>query len=76
MYRELSNLPPGVTDNMLPGNRPGDEEREYKKYTIYLSEEEIGKLAAFAATENLYSPDVRHFLVPVLTEILDQIREA
>ena len=36
-----SNLPPGVTESMIPGNRPEDQEIEC---VIYLSQHEIDDL--------------------------------
>lgn len=35
---DMSNLPPGVTDSMIPGNRPEDQEEEI---TIILTKGDI-----------------------------------
>ena len=43
----LSNLPPGVTDNMIPGNRP--EDIEWEKFHEWIDE--------IAEVYDIYSAD-------------------
>jgi len=72
MHEELSNLPPGVTEDMLPGNRPEDEE---KTYEIYVYQGEVDRLKSFMVLQALCPPDKRHPLTDIVEGILIQIEE-
>jgi len=74
MHEELSNLPPGVTESMIPGNRPEDQE-DYERFVIFLSEEEINKLEGFVALQGLVPAEKRHPLTELIGELLDQLKE-
>lgn len=74
MHEELSNLPPGMTESMIPGNRPEDQE-DYGEFVIFLSEEEINKLEGFVALQNIVPVEKKHPLTELIGELLEQLKE-
>jgi len=70
----LSNLPPGVTESMIPGNRPEDREVEC---VICLSVGEIEMLQDWRDRETrLMQQLTPHELYNTIDGILDQINES
>ena len=74
MHEELSNLPPGMTESMIPGNRPEDQEED-GEFVIFLSEEEIDKLEGFVALQGLVPAEKKHPLTELISELLGQLKE-
>jgi len=61
----VSNLPPGVTESMIPGNRPEDEEVE-----ILLTLGDIQILSDFA-----HNPALPDGVQNIINNILEQVDE-
>ena len=66
-----SNLPPGVTESMLPGNRPEDRECEF---VVILSAGEMDQLENFAekgcALHDL--PGIRDIVKDIVEQYIEQ----
>jgi len=62
----LSNLPPGVTEDMLPGSRPEDEEREF---VLTIS---VGEISHLIQVKKHDKDNELHYFV---CNILEQIEE-
>lgn len=67
-----SNLPPGVTEGMIPGNRPEDVETEYY---ITFAAWEIADMREFVNKQDAVPIEKKHELYPVIQNIMDQIDE-
>lgn len=65
----MSNLPPGVNERMIPGNRPEDQEVEVE---LVLT---VGDLDALERWGNQTDPACDE-LLDVLASIVEQLREA
>ena len=65
----VSNLPPGVTESMLPGSRPEDKEIEI---TMIFTQGEIDDLRNFH--ENQYGLEVskQHNLAYIVANMIEQ----
>ena len=68
----LSNLPPGVTDSMLPGNRPEDQENEV---ILILSVGEIKDIRCELENQMAKGRNERSLIWYVLENIDEQLRE-
>lgn len=66
----LSNLPPGVTESMIPGNRPEDQEFEFN---IVLTKGEIENLTVYALSNT--PPNRNMIFWEIVCNILNQIEE-
>lgn len=66
----LSNLPPGVTDSMLPGNRPEDQE---VIATIVFTVGEIQEFYQFAQEQKKVHLNQRSNLGFAVIELVDQL---
>ena len=65
----LSNLPPGVTDSMIPGNRPEDQEIETD---MIFTCGEIEQLQRFNETQLKLPLAERHELWATVSNIVEQ----
>lgn len=68
----LSNLPPGVTDDMIPGNRPEDQEVE--TWMIF-SVGEIEALRIYNDTQQKIGVAQRHELWDIISNMIEQFNE-
>ena len=66
----LSNLPPGVTEGSLPGNRPEDAEIEV---TIVFLQYEIDQLIKWSKKQSLLPYLEQHELFATIANIADQL---
>lgn len=64
-----SNLPPGVTDSMIPGNRPEDQEIEVP---MIFSVGEIDALRAYNIAQHKMEVSHRHELWTIILNMVDQ----
>lgn len=62
-----SNLPPGVTDSMIPGNRPEDQEFE-----IVLTKDDIYALRDFYLRLRMHPSFIATKFLSVIEGILEQ----
>lgn len=67
-----NNLPPGVTESMLPGNRPEDEEVEV---ALVFTKGEIDDLKRFYYKEFVKERAARHYLYTTVVNIIEQFNE-
>jgi len=67
-----NNLPPGVTESMLPGNRPEDEEIEV---FLVFTRGEIDDLKRFYHKEFVKARENQHWLMSTVTNIIEQFGE-
>lgn len=65
----LSNLPPGVTEGMIPGNRPEDEEIEI---TMIFSRGEIDELRQYNQIQMQLPVTSRHELWVTVSNMVEQ----
>jgi hypothetical protein len=64
-----SNLPPGVTESMIPGNRPEDQEVEI---TMIFSVGEIDALRSYNDAQHKIEIPHRHELWDIVSNMIDQ----
>ena len=64
-----SNLPPGVTEAMIPGNRPEDQEVEI---VMVFTEGEIKDLRQFYEYQQSLPIEGRHLLWPTVENLVEQ----
>jgi len=65
----LSNLPPGVTNSMLPGSRPEDEEIEFY---VLLTKGEVQDLSYWYSDKkrgDTIPPEIEDFLETIYEQI-------
>ena len=68
----LSNLPPGVSEWMIPGNTPDDEEVEV---CFVLTIGDINDLYYLKGKQDKLPQHKRHELYPLLCGIIEQLDE-
>ena len=67
-----SNLPPGVTDSMIPGNRPEDREVEV---ILYLSVGEIDALIYYNERQQALEVNKRNEIWYIIEDIAEQLED-
>ena len=67
-----SNLPPGVSESMIPGNRPMDQETEI---TLIFTTGEIDELKQYVDYQRKLPKSERHELWEIIENMLDQVKE-
>lgn len=68
----MNNLPPGVTDSMIPGNRAEDEEIDIP---VFFCVGEIDDLISFREDQNKLTKEKQSDILYLIDNILEQLEE-